>query len=53
MALHFWPDMPIKPHNALCCKNRVDGNAVKLFKMGQAVTSCHTSAKASGCDFHQ
>ena len=33
MALHFSPDMPIKPHNSLCCKDRIDDNDVKLFKM--------------------
>lgn len=26
--------MPVKTHNALCCKDRIDDNAVKLFKMG-------------------
>lgn len=26
--------MPVKTHNALCCKDRIDDNTVKLFKMG-------------------
>lgn len=31
--------MPVKTHNALCCKDRIDDNTVKLFKMGLSLKS--------------
>ena len=37
MALHLCPDLPVKTHNALCCKDRIDDNTAKLFKMGQTL----------------
>ncbi len=31
--------MPLKLHNPLCYNDRIDDNAVKLFKMGQEHSS--------------